>query len=712
MKTLIISVVVSLFFNITYAQSVLYVSPEGCDTNTGAKESPLKSIDVAKRMATKLSGSDTIHIYIASGEYMLSQSIDFTGGELKRPLKFSGDKNKPTIVGGIKIEGWQPYKNGIWRAFVPQSKTYGFHFEQFYVNDKRAVRAKTPNDNNFNFVKAGSEQIHYMGTGRTGAYATQKIVVSPEELSDLKGMTSEQLQDVLLMFYHKWDVTRKPIDYVAIDSGFIYTNGGAMHSWNQITSGSRYIIENYMGALDSEGEWFLSRDGWLYYMPLKGEDMTSVSCYAPVVKQFITIKGSESLPVTGLTFENISFKVASYATPRFGNEPMQAAADIDAAVMVDYASDINFVDCEFSHTGGCGIWMRRECFNSSIERCHLNDLGAGGIKIGETQIRDEGRSHTNNITINNNIIHHGGYVFPCGVGVSIFQASDIKVTHNEISDLRYSGVSIGWKWGYNDTKVWTASTDNPDGKIEFVETMVTSPAVRNTVAFNHIHHIGWCELSDMGAVYTLGESPGTVVSNNVIHDIYSYDYGGWGLYTDEGSTDIAMENNLVYRCKSGGFHQHYGKENIIQNNIFAFGHYYQLQFTRVESHKSFDFKHNIILRDRGETVAGAWKEANIDMDYNLYWDITTDKVLFGGLSLGEWQKIKDAHSMVVDPLFNDPQNEDFTFKSLKNVKKIGFKPFDYSKAGVYGSSEWMQKAILSQDIIAKFAKAVEKNSLK
>ncbi|MCL1822444.1 MAG: right-handed parallel beta-helix repeat-containing protein, partial [Prolixibacteraceae bacterium] len=293
------------------------------------------------------------------------------------------------------------------------------------------------------------------------------------------------------------------------------------------------------------------------------------------------------------------------------------------------------------------------------------------------------------ITAHNNIIHHGGYVFPCAVGAIIFNGSDNEITHNEIADFRYSGVSVGWVWGY-----------------------AHSPSKRNKIDFNHIHHLGWGELSDMGGVYTLGASESTTVNNNVIHHIFSDTYGGWGLYTDEGSFDVHMENNLVYKCKNAGFHQHYGKENIIRNNIFAFNRLSQLQFTRVEDHLSLSFTNNIVYYDEGLLYMSmgkdSWLNAQVNIDYNCYWDTHTKEPGFHGMSFAEWQKRgRDKHSLVADPQFMDPENYDFRFRNKSIALRINFKPFDYSLAGVYGSEEWVRKAQMPDKILKEYDAAVE-----
>ena len=355
--------------------------------------------------------------------------------------------------------------------------------------------------------------------------------------------------------------------------------------------------------------------------------------------------------------------------------------------MLDNVRNIEFINCDIAHIGQHAIWFRKNCSYSKVEHCHLYDLGRGGVKIGDyasPQTDEDGFASTHHITIHNNIIQHGGYVFPNATGVIIFHGSDNEITHNDIADFRYTGISAGWIWGYGP-----------------------NPSKRNKIEFNHIHHLGWGELCDMGGVYTLGASEGTTVSYNVIHDIYSFFYGGWGLYTDEGSYGIRMENNLVYHCKNAGFHQHDGKENIIRNNIFALNKLSQLQLTRVEDHLSFSFVNNIVYFDDGllymDMIKGAWQNAQTVIDRNCFWDVRTKNPDFQGHSFSEWKKLgKDKHSIVADPAFVNPRDFDFRFRNTKTVKKIGFKPFDYSQAGVYGDPQWKAKAILPDSLIKQF----------
>ena len=686
--------------SVVCAQKTVYVSPEGNDNWNGSNNRPFKTLERAFTESENMS-SDTLYIQVASGDYILNKTIKLSGS-VKSPVVVCGkDGNKPRFMGGIRIKNWEKYKGNIYRAYIPEVKLYGFSFEQFYVNEKRATWARTPNKDWY-FVKGHKEYAYVPGT-RTANYAIQRLELDHRDMESLKGLSSEELSDVRFRFYHKWDITQKSLSYACPDSGYIYIQGGGMKPWNPISKGSRYIMYGYKSALYIPGEWYLDKsEGYIYYIPRECEDMNNAECIVPTLHQWMIFEGDNDAPLKNIKFENISFQYSAFHMPKNGSEPMQAAAAVEAAIELSHVENINFINCEMQHTGGYALWFREACQNNMVDHCYIADLGAGGVKIGEPVYTEDSSLVSRHNIVNNSIITHAGSELPCGVGVAIFHASDNKVTHNEISDLRYSGVSVGWVWGYNKSKsIWT-NVLMKDGTVDFVQTELVSPAVRNLVAFNHIHHIGWGELSDMGAVYTLGESHGTRIVNNIIHDVLSYDYGGWGLYTDEGSTGVEMSSNLVYRCKSGGFHQHYGKENKIENNIFAFGHYYQIQYTRPEKHLSFHFRHNIILQDKGETLAGAWEKGKVDMDYNLYWHLNGTPE-FGKRSFKEWKKNRgEKHSIIADPLFTDVVNDDYSFSSMKNMRKIRFRKWDYSKVGVYGSDEWKNKARMSDDLLNEF----------
>ena len=416
--------------------------------------------------------------------------------------------------------------------------------------------------------------------------------------------------------------------------------------------------------------------------------MEEVNVIAPVLENFITLKGDALANdyVEHINFEGLSFKYCHYKIPPTGSEPNQAAALLNSAIYAEGARNIVFSKIEVSNTGQHAIWFGKGCNGNLVEQSYLHNLGGGGIYLGDFKPL-KGAEHTTNIDLTSNIIQTGGQEFPSAVGIWVGHSANNSISHNDISDMFYTGISVGWIWGYKP-----------------------SLAKNNTISFNRIHHIGWDLLSDMAGIYTLGKSPGTVVSNNVVHDIHAYSYGGWGLYADEGSTDIIFENNLVYNTKTGGFQQNYGEANLVENNIFAFAKKYQMQCTVAEKHSSFTFRNNIVLFKQGMVAKGAWDTVNAKVDDNIYWNISDNHYDFNGKDFEEWKKLDfDTRSFLEDPEFTDPENFDFSFKSNKATKKIGFIPFDHSKAGVLGTVEWKSKAQLSKELIERFTSTVAKN---
>lgn len=174
-----------------------------------------------------------------------------------------------------------------------------------------------------------------------------------------------------------------------------------MKPWNPINNKTRWFTDNFRQALDAPGEWFLERSGTLYYIPCEGETIENTSFTAPLLNKFITINGDEAAGkmVENSSFENIVFEFSGSRMPYNGNEPAQAAFSVGAVMTLDFAKNITFSNCELAHTGTYGFLFRRACSNCSVTGCYLHDLGAGGIKIGETTIDQDAKNITRKIII-------------------------------------------------------------------------------------------------------------------------------------------------------------------------------------------------------------------------------------------------------------------------------------------------------------------------
>jgi parallel beta-helix repeat protein len=689
MKLLFTLVGFFMLFNVNAADITIYVSPHG--KGSGERNNTSTTLQKAVAMLPELKKRNPkgkIIFILQDGEYELSQPIYITpenGGTNDLEIIFKAANNAhPVISGGKKVA---MTGNQLLKAFAPDLARYQSH--DLYVNGKRAIRARTPNIDNYFTVG----KIETKVDPRQKFYVTQQYEMPVSLFNELTSFSKSDLQKVWFNIYCKWDNTMRTIDSLSIEKKAFISTGTILGDFAFNRNPSIFYVENYLKALDAPNEWYLDNDT-IKYIPVQAtKNQVAVM---PVLEKLLVIKGDSIMPVRNILFDGIAFK---YCNVRFkGYQFFQAAQMIDASIMVDNADGVVFTNCEVAHTGQYGIWLREGVKNAKITNCYLHDLGAGGIRIGETVIRENKTQWTSGNQVENCIIHSGGLNFPSGVGVFIAHSANNIIAHNDIADFRYTGISVGWIWGYG-----------------------FNPSVNNKVLYNHIHHIGWGVLSDMAAIYTLGISDGTEVSNNIIHDIYSYDYGGWGLYTDEGSSNIKMENNLVYRTKTGGFHQHYGKNNLIKNNIFALNEKFQAQFTLVEGHHSFDFKNNIVISDKGALLQGPWLQGDIALDSNLYWNMNSRKSIFlqsshnptDTLGFAQWRQksSRDAHSVFKDPNFIAPENGDFRFKNKSALKSIGFRSFNLKEPGVFGPEKWRRQAELPKEVIDAFNASVAKNML-
>jgi hypothetical protein len=220
-------------------------------------------------------------------------------------------------------------------------------------------------------------------TGKSADLRSRAFVADPNDFAPLLHVPRERLQDVVFVAYHSWEASRHRI--AGLDPqrhAIIAMPPGAPWAFMQWAPNQRYVIENLREALTDPGEWYLDRDGTLSYIPLPDEDMAHARVYAPIGQQFVLFEGTPTQPVTHISLKGLIFQHGGYSLPAGGQGDGQAAISIPAVVMANYAHHITLQNCTISQVGLCGVWFRKGCADCRVEHTLLEDLGAGGVRIG------------------------------------------------------------------------------------------------------------------------------------------------------------------------------------------------------------------------------------------------------------------------------------------------------------------------------------------
>ena len=552
----------------------IWISPKGSDFNDGTRQSPKATLTSALRQAREWRRTEDnriqggITIYMEGGTYAFYEPVFI------RP-EDSGTKESPTIIhsvgdekvilsGGISINGWK--KQGkVWVADVPVFNGRPLDFRQLWVNGKKAVRARDVEDfEKMNRICSVDEknEILYVPA------------VSIRRLIDNKGNLKAKYAEMVL--HQMWCVANLRIRSVEVqgDSAAIRFHQPESriqfeHPWPRpmvTTDGhnSAFYLTNARELQDVPGEWYHDMDARkVYYYPREGEKMQEAEVIVPAVETLVRVEGTLDRPVCHIRFEKITFSYTTWMRPsEKGHVPLQAGMYLTdgyridpkmqrnylnhpldnqgwlgrpaAAVRVVAARQIDFERCRFEHLGSTGLDYEEAVQGGVVRGCLFLDIAGNGLLVGsfspaahETHLPYDPADRREVCTqqqINNCYFTEiGNEDWGC-LAIAAGYVGDVNIEHNEISEVPYSGISLGWGW-----------------------TQTVNCMRNNRVHANLIHHYAK-HMYDVAGIYTLGSQPKSYVTENCVHSIYKpgyvHDPNHWFyLYTDEGSSFITVRDN-------------------------------------------------------------------------------------------------------------------------------------------------------------------------
>lgn len=507
------------------------------------------------REERRLNNATDICLRLQEGVYQLNQPITIRPEDNGTRIVADG---KVTISGGVSISGWK--KEGkFYVADVPDFNGRPLEFRQLWVNGKKAVRARDVDDFEQMFrirsVDKANETIY------VPAKAVKKIINAkyPEMvLHEMWCIANLRIKNIKIQGDSAAVTFHQPESHVHF-----------MHPWPSpmvTTDGhnSAFYLTNAKELLDSEGEWYLdARASKLYYIPRKGEDMGGAEVIAPAVETLVQVAGTPDEPVKDVTFEGITFSYTTWMRPSVsGHAPLQAGMYMTeayklrpkmdrpngdhkldnqgwvgrpaAAVSLNCAENVSFTKCTFEHNASTGLDYHLYIKGGTVDRCTFRDIGGNGILAGgfspegfeahKPYDPTDRRIICTGLNITNNLITDVTNEDWGCVGIGAGFVRDIRICNNEISDVSYTGISVGWGWNQQPCSM-------------------ANNLISGNLIYNYAKH-----MYDTAGIYTLGAQPHSLIEGNVVRDIYTpsyvHDPEHWFyLYTDEGSSGITVRNN-------------------------------------------------------------------------------------------------------------------------------------------------------------------------
>ncbi len=620
-----ILLVISAVFSMNASE--IWVSPQGNDGNDGTKSKPLATLQMALRKAREMRRlndpiiKDGIQIILMNGSYHLNEPVFIRpedSGTHDSPTTIIADNNaKPIISGGLQIKNWRlaPVVNGlkkgaVWVADAPSIAGELLNYRQLWVNGKKAVRAKSTVGDQMERILSWDKEsqtcwIPYKNKSVQFEPGMEMFIVQWWAIANLRIKNIQVQKDSARLSFeapesriqseHPW-----PAPWISKNNG-----------------NSAFYLTNALSMLDEPGEWYLDRKkGKVYYYPRKDEDMTTVTVTVPVLENLVQIKGTIDRPVHDFKFKGISFEYSNWLRPsQQGHVPLQAGmylidayklktpgtpnqATLEnqawvgrprAAVEVNYAHTTVFEGCRFQHLSSTGLDFNKGTNHNTIQGNLFKDIGGSAINLGvfseeafEAHLpyspKDE-REVCSDELVADNVITNVANEDWGTLGISAGFVKNCTIEHNEISDVAYSGISLGWGWN------------------------ATANVMRNNAIIgNKIHHYAK-HLHDVSGIYTLSAQPDSRIEENYIDSVYfspfAHDPFLWlYLYTDEGSSYFTIKNNWI------------PTEKILKNNNGPAGNIWQ---------DNNPYVGNVVKQNAGvrPSFSHLTKEVVVDEDWKL-----------------------------------------------------------------------------------------------